>query len=69
MVSSTSQGAINRRLSRVKGKHDVVTETATEAHLSELQLALTALPRQRTQVLPALHIVDEVYGYLDHQAL
>ncbi|MYJ58080.1 MAG: hypothetical protein F4088_04230, partial [Chloroflexi bacterium] len=69
MVSSTSQGAINRRLNRVKGKNDVVTETATEAHLSELQLALAALPRQRTQVLPALHIVDEVYGYLDHQAL
>jgi len=69
MVSSTSQGAINRRLNRVKGKNDVVTETATEAHLSELQLALTALPRQRTQVLPALHIVDEVYGYRTHQAL
>ena len=69
MVSSTSQGAINRRLVWVKGENDVVTETATEAHLSELQRALTALPRQRTEVLPALHIVDEVYGYLEHAAL
>ncbi len=47
----------------------MATETATEALLSELQQALTALPRQRTQALPALHIVDEVYGYLDHAAL
>lgn len=69
MVSSTSQGAINRRLVWVKGENDVVTETATEAHLSELRRALTALPRQRTEVLPALHIVDEVYGYLEHAAL
>ena len=47
----------------------MVTETATEARLSELQQALTALPRERTQALPALHVVDEVYGYLDHAAL
>lgn len=53
----------------MKGENDVVTETATEAHLSELQQALTALPRQRTQVLPALHMVDEVYGHLEHAAL
>ncbi len=56
-------------LSGRKGTVEVVTETAAEAHLSELQRALTALPRQRTQVLPALHIVDEVYGYLEHAAL
>lgn len=47
----------------------MVTETSSEAHLIELQQALTALPRQRTQVLPALHLVDEVYEYLDHAAL
>ncbi|MCY3734318.1 MAG: NAD(P)H-dependent oxidoreductase subunit E [Chloroflexi bacterium] len=47
----------------------MTTATATEAQLSELQRALTALPRQRTQVLPALHIVAEVYGYLEHAAL
>ena len=47
----------------------MVTQTATESHLSELQEALASLPRQRTQVLPALHIVDEVYGCLDHAAL
>ena len=47
----------------------MVTETATESHLSELQQVLEALPRERTQALPALHLVDEVYGYLDHAAL
>lgn len=47
----------------------MVTETATEAQQSELQGALSALPRERTQALPALHIVDEVFGYLDHAAL
>ena len=50
-----------------------MTETATESHLSELhevlQGVLSALPRERTQALPALHLVDEVYGYLDHAAL
>ena len=47
----------------------MVTEIATEARLSELQQALSALPRQRTQVLPALHVIDELFGYLDHAAL
>ena len=52
-----------------KGLDRVATETATEAQLTELQTALTALPRQRTQALPALHLVDEAFGYLDHGAL
>ncbi len=52
-----------------KGLDRVATETATEARLTELQTALTALPRQRTQALPALHLVDEAFGYLDHGAL
>ena len=47
----------------------VVTETAVEARLDELQQALASLPRQRTQALPALHLIDHVYGYLDHAAL
>lgn len=47
----------------------MTTATATEAQLGELRRALTALPRQRTQVLPALHLVDDVYGYLEHVAL
>ena len=52
-----------------RGGFDVTTETATESLLGELQQALAALPRQRTQALPALHVVDEVYGYLEHAAL
>ena len=65
MVSSASQG----RIIGWKADIDVAIETATEGRLSELREALTALPRQRTQVLPALHLVDEVYGHLDHAAL
>ncbi len=45
----------------------VVTETADA--LAELQQALSTLPRQRTQALPALHLVDHQYGYLNHEAL
>ena len=47
----------------------MVTETMTNAQLTELKSKLSALPRQRTQALPALHQVDHVYGYLDHAAL
>ena len=47
----------------------MVTETATESHVGELQAVLASLPRERTQALPALHLVDDVYGYLDHAAL
>ena len=47
----------------------MVTETATESQLAELQRVLAGLPRERTQALPALHLVDEVYGYLEHSAL
>ena len=47
----------------------MTTETSAEAQLGELRLALTSLPRQRTQALPALHVVDEVCGYLDYAAL
>ncbi len=52
-----------------RGGFDVTTETATELLLGELQQALAVLPRQRIQALPALHVVDEVYGYLEHAAL
>ncbi len=47
----------------------MVTEAAVEARLGELQESLAGLPRERTQALPALHLVDRVYGYLDHGAL
>ena len=62
-------GGNDGRLHGRKGLDRVATETATEARLTELQTALTALPRQRTQALPALHLVDEAFGYLDHAAL
>lgn len=45
----------------------VVTETADA--LAELQQALSGLPRQRTQALPALHLVEHQYGYLNQAAL
>ena len=50
----------------------MATETATEsqqAALDALRQALTTLPRQRPQALPALHLVDDQFGYLDHAAL
>ena len=52
-----------------KDRFFVSTETTEQSQLSELQDALRSLPRQRTQALPALHLVDEAYGYLDHAAL
>ena len=67
MVSSTSERRLNSRTA--EAKHNVATETANETDLNSFQQALSALPRQRTQALPALHVVDEVYGYLDHAAL
>ena len=48
---------------------EVTTGTTTESRLDELREALRALARERTQALPALHVVDEVYGYLEHAAL
>ena len=42
---------------------------APDARLSLLQDDLASLPRERTQVLPALHLVDHRYGCLDHGAL
>ncbi|MDE2967616.1 MAG: NAD(P)H-dependent oxidoreductase subunit E [Chloroflexota bacterium] len=48
---------------------DVVTEAASGVELGELQQALAGLPRQRTQALPALHLVDEVFGFLEYSAL
>ena len=62
MVSSASHGA-------GKAGIDVATETATLSQLGQLQQELAALPRERTQALPALHVVDELYGYLDYAAL
>ena len=47
----------------------MVTEAAGGVELGELQRALAALPRQRTQALPALHLVDEVFGFLEYSAL
>ena len=47
----------------------MVTDTAAESLLDELRRALETLPRERTQALPALHIVDHIYGFLDHAAL
>ncbi len=47
----------------------MVTESTTEAQLADLRSALEDLPRRRTQALPALHVVDHVYGYLDTTAL
>ncbi|MYE07069.1 MAG: hypothetical protein F4Y04_07610, partial [Chloroflexi bacterium] len=47
----------------------MVTEAASGVELGELQQALAALPRQRTQALPALHLVDEVFGFLEYSAL
>ena len=47
----------------------VVTDPATEPLLDELRGALETLPRERAQALPALHIVDHIYGFLDHSAL
>jgi len=46
-----------------------VTEAAGGVGLGELQEALATLPRQRRQALPALHLVDEVFGFLDYSAL
>jgi len=69
MVSSASQEATGSATQWVKGEIDVVTEAASGVGLGELQQALAALPRRRTQALPALHLVDEVFGFLDYSAL
>ncbi len=52
-----------------KERTAVVTESTTEPLLAELRAALSDLPRQKTQALPALHLVDHLYGYLDTAAL
>ena len=48
---------------------DVVSASATEILQQEFEQALPNVPRRRTQVLPALHLVDHHFGYLDHAAL
>ena len=62
-------GDLNGQRHGRKDLNRVATETAVDARLAELQAALTALPRERAQALPALHVVDHVYGYLDHAGL
>ena len=47
----------------------MVTETAVDRLRDELRDSLAGLPREKTQALPALHLVDETYGFLDHAAL
>ncbi len=47
----------------------MTSETIPEARLADLRAALAALPRRRAQALPALHLVDHTYGYLDATAL
>ena len=45
------------------------TTTTSDPRLTALEAALSQLPRERSQALPALHQIDHVYGYLDHVAL
>lgn len=47
----------------------VVTDTTVDARLTRLRDGLAGLPRQRTQTLPALHLVEDVFGYLDAAGL
>ncbi len=44
-------------------------DSVSDERLEQLQRDLGALPRRRSQALPALHVVDEVYGFLQHDAL